>query len=578
MTQTSSTISQVSIDNGIHKVRARRMRFPQAYAQLRLLFSARNGNWGVPVCLLILALSFNLYRLGVPSIWFDEAFSVELARQPLPLLWHIIFGLEPNMQLYYLLLHAWLSLTGMLGLAATEFVVRLPSAIFAALSTLSIFFLGRHFLSPLVGCIAAGLYMLNDLQLVYAQQARSYSLQLVLICLAWYAFLLALTAASRQRQWWLCFVVATTLAIYAHLFSLIILLAQVCAYSGLLCLPQPWRSKVRRQIPAFLISLSCIFLCIIPLLRQLNVSRTNWLPVPQLLDVARLLLSISGTNRIYLFVLALCCGLALFVAVLSYLPRGASLPLTDRFFGEKVPTGTNSHADMGEQRRQQMQYFLPMSLSLFCWLIVPLIVSYAVSQGSIRLFASRYLVTLLPPLFLLVGMGVTALRWLSVRLILSLLLFMLALSAVPFYYRSAQVEDWNVTARWIEQHYQANDGLVCYDNTLEQGCQISIEYYFQAYPTAAHFSADSPGAFSWRSFSAANPDAAVDPSVLAVYGARHPRLFFIVGRLPNDEAAYRARTARIWLDRHYHCIGQIVTRTIIIRLYTTSTSMTGLNI
>ncbi len=337
MTKKSSTISQGSIDKDTHNRRARRVRFPQAYSELRLVFSTGNWNWVVPVCLLILALSFNLYRLGVPSIWFDEAFSVELARQPLPLLWQIIFGLEPNMQLYYLFLHGWLSLTGMLGLAATEFVVRLPSAIFAALSTLGVFFLGRHFLSPLVGFVAAGLYLLNDLQLVYAQQTRSYSLQLVLICLAWYAFLLALTATSRQWLWWLCFVVATTLAIYAHLFSLIILLAQVCAYSGLLCLPQPWRSKVRRQIPAFLISLICIFLCIIPLLWQLNVTRTNWLPIPHLKDVTNLLLSISGTNRIYLFVLAICCGLALFVAVLSYLPRCASLPLTGRFFGEKAP-------------------------------------------------------------------------------------------------------------------------------------------------------------------------------------------------------------------------------------------------
>src|SRR3984893_6502595 len=66
-----------------------------------------SANW--LLCLLVfgVALVFDLYRLGAPSIWFDEAFSVELARQPLPLLWHIIFGLEPNMELYYLLLHGW---------------------------------------------------------------------------------------------------------------------------------------------------------------------------------------------------------------------------------------------------------------------------------------------------------------------------------------------------------------------------------------------------------------------------------------------------------------------------------------
>src|SRR5512138_29229 len=64
------------------------------------------------LCILVgvVALGLNLYRLGTPSIWFDEAFSVELARQPLPLLWHIIWGPEPNMELYYLFLHFWLGL------------------------------------------------------------------------------------------------------------------------------------------------------------------------------------------------------------------------------------------------------------------------------------------------------------------------------------------------------------------------------------------------------------------------------------------------------------------------------------
>ena len=108
--------------------------------------------------LFVVALVLNIYRLGQPSIWFDEAFSVELARQPLPLLWHIIFGPEPNMELYYLLLHFWLQLTGALGLLPVEWVVRLPSAFCAALSTVVVFWLGRRYLGRGAGCVAALLY------------------------------------------------------------------------------------------------------------------------------------------------------------------------------------------------------------------------------------------------------------------------------------------------------------------------------------------------------------------------------------------------------------------------------------
>src|SRR5258708_28917925 len=96
----------------------------------------------------------------------------------------------------------------------------------------------------------------------------------------------------------------------------------MCAYAGLFCLPQPWRDRARGQIRAFLISLSAIFLCFIPLLLHLDMFKTNWLPVPHLTDVAHLLLAISGTNRIYLLALALCCGLGLLAAVLPVYSRG----------------------------------------------------------------------------------------------------------------------------------------------------------------------------------------------------------------------------------------------------------------
>src|SRR5437660_5373661 len=204
------------------------------------LAHALSSNWLLCVLVGGVALGFDLYRLGNPSIWFDEAFSVELARQPLPLLWHIIWGPEPNMELYYLFLHFWLGFTGFLGLHPTEFVVCFPSSVFAALRSVMVFLLGRRFLGITAGIVGAGLYLLNDLQLLYAQQTRSYSLQLLLVCIAWYALFIALTQETHQKRWWTCFIVATTLAVYAHLFSLLILFTQVGAFGRLSSLPVTW--------------------------------------------------------------------------------------------------------------------------------------------------------------------------------------------------------------------------------------------------------------------------------------------------------------------------------------------------
>src|SRR5713101_1039573 len=255
MTQTGNTQRQseeaaIDIENRSQDAikSAGRQRFVQVLA----------SNW--LLCLLVfgVALVFDLHSLGAPSIWYDEAFSVELARQPLPLLWHIIWGPEPDMELYYLFLHFWLGFTGFLGLHPTEFVVRFPSAIFAVLSSVMLFLLGRRFLNITAALVETGLYILNDLQLIYAQQTRSYSLQLLLICISWYALFALLTQDIHQKRWWACFIAATTLAIYAHLFSLVILLAQMAAFAGLPFLPGPWRAKARRRLIAFIASLASI--------------------------------------------------------------------------------------------------------------------------------------------------------------------------------------------------------------------------------------------------------------------------------------------------------------------------------
>jgi hypothetical protein len=517
--------------------------------------------WLLCIVVGVIALGFNLYRLGTPGIWFDEAFSVELARQPLPLLWHIIWGPEPNMELYYLFLHFWLGPTGFFGLHPTEFVVRFPSAIFAALSSVMVFLLGRRFLGTTAGLVGAGLYMLDNLQLTYAQQTRAYSLQLLLICIAWYALFALLSQPSHYKRWWICYIAVTTLAIYSHLFTLVILLAQLTTFVGLLILPSIWRATARKQLLDFIVSLVSIGLLSIPmLLVSLHGSKTGWLPIPHLGDIYNLFVIISANSKIYMLVLFGFCALGILVSVLVYLPE--SKQLLEQF-------ALNKSGD--DKRNAMLQQYLPVVFALLCWVIVPVVFSYIVSQGSMRLFSTRYLVIILPALFLLVGLGVASLRWRVVQVVLTLALFLIALHFVPAYYKGAQIEDWNSTVHWLQQRYQPGDGLVCYDSDVEQGCQVSVEYYLHAYPSAAHFTGDSPGEFSWTNFGPAipnsGPEAAVDPSALSAYASQHSHFFYIIGRIPNDAAGARAKAAQHWLDTHYHLLNRTVTPTVTISWY-----------
>lgn len=170
----------------------------------------------IGVIIFLLALGFNCYQLGTASLWFDETLSVQLVRHPFNQVWMILFAWQPNMELYFLILYGWLHLLANFGVPATEFVVRFPTAVFAALSAVVVFELGRRFISTGAGILGALLYLLNPHELIYAQQARAYGLQLFLLCLGWYLLFAALMHKQRWNRYWIGFAVVMILAIYTH--------------------------------------------------------------------------------------------------------------------------------------------------------------------------------------------------------------------------------------------------------------------------------------------------------------------------------------------------------------------------
>jgi mannosyltransferase len=513
----------------------------------------------------VIALLFNLYRLGAPGLWFDEAFSVELARQPFPLLIHIIFGPEPNMELYYLLLHFWLSFCSLLGVPFVEFVVRLPSAIFGAIGTLLVFLLGRRFLDFNVGLASALFFLLNIQQLTYAQQARSYSLQLLLLCAGWYALFSALTVEQKVsvRRWWCGYTLAMLLAIYAHLFSVLILAAQIIAVTGIVLLPNTWRDRVHARLLGFILSVCVICVgCLFLVPAILGGDKTGWLPIPQWHDFYHLFDTISGHNLAYLIIYTLLCGVSIGLLIIGWILYQRHL------LDDKRHTWINIlvHWLPPEQT-------WPIIWSLCCWLVFPVVASYIVSQTLLKLFSSRYLITILPPFFLLISISIARIPWRTTRILVVLLCLILAIPSVFYYYANAQLEDWNTATRWMQARYQEDDGLICYDSEPSQGCQISVEYYLQAYPTDAHFTADTPGGFSWVQFGPINPtqgfNAALNPAAIARFAVQHKRFFYVVGRVPSPQAQHQVEEVEKWLSTQYHHIDQIVTPTVTVDLYST---------
>lgn len=515
--------------------------------------------WGICLVIAVIALALNIYRLGEPSVWFDEVLSIERARQPLPVLWQIIFSTQPNMALYYIALHFWLSFTHLFGIQSTEFVVRFPSAIFAVLGSVLLFILGTRFLGKSAGLIATILYMLNIEQLTYAQDTRSYSMELLLVSITWYALFAILSGTTRPKRWWVVFSLTSVLAVYTHVFSGLIFCTQALVFVCLLILPTAWRDVARKQFLAAVINTVIIGILLIPIiLASTHAGRTDWMPTPQPTDAVHVLLSVGNGDRPYLVLLAFLCLLGVIGGVVAWWPGvAARLPWID------------------EQKATCLHQLFPATFAIVCWCVVPFVLSYVISQGKTHLFSARYLIVLVPPLILLAGLSfqvLAILGWRRIQIGLALLSIIIASLLVPTYYQTAEVENWRDAASWVQQQYQAGDGMICYD--IDEGCEVALEYYFRTYPrNGVTFPTDSPGAFPWVHYDLTNdpgdPNVATDPKVIAAYGAKHTRIFYIVARLDTDGKVQEMQNAQHWLDSHYHFMKQVETDTVTIRLYDT---------
>jgi len=165
------------------------------------------------VLLLVLALAagLRLYGLAAESFWFDEAYSVWVARHSVA--WHIALSTQRIFPpLYYLCLHFWLRLGG------SEFAVRALSVLIGLSSIIAIYALAWHLFSKRVALLSAFLLAISPLHIWYSQEARMY---ILVAALGLYSALFMLLALREGKRWqWLAYVLTTALVMNAHYFAI----------------------------------------------------------------------------------------------------------------------------------------------------------------------------------------------------------------------------------------------------------------------------------------------------------------------------------------------------------------------
>jgi 4-amino-4-deoxy-L-arabinose transferase-like glycosyltransferase len=210
------------------------------------------GGWYSRPLLLILlfglALALGLYRIGSKSIWLDEAVSLKYVRaDPAQLAQYLTQ--DTNGSLYYVLLYGWTAVVGY-----GEGAVRALSAIFAAGSVPLLYLSVRRWADPLPAVVAALLLASSQMFVHYAQEARMYALALFLVVAATLA--LQVAVERRSWRWWWPYALLAGLAVYAHLWTSMVLAAH------LLWLLTCHRGRIRQAFAAY----AAVLVACLPLL------------------------------------------------------------------------------------------------------------------------------------------------------------------------------------------------------------------------------------------------------------------------------------------------------------------------
>ena len=228
--------------------------------------------------MIVLGSFLRVYKLDGESFWVDEAATVYTTKQDaVDIVKDIYTTLEHAPQyfkgggippFYLVVANYWTRLAG-LG----EAKLRLLSAIFGVISVYAIFLVGKDILDEKVGLVSAFLLSINYLQINYSQEARPYSLGILLTLLSVHFLFNALN--KKKIFYWIAYVISSTLLIYTHYFGFLVLLFE--SLFLLFYLKEYWNS-----MKGILISGLSIFVLYIP-----------WLPV-----LARL---VSGSNYLSLY-------------------------------------------------------------------------------------------------------------------------------------------------------------------------------------------------------------------------------------------------------------------------------------
>lgn len=383
---------------------------------MRRLAAHRERRW-LLLALIMLGWGWRLFGLDFQSLWRDEVDSLLFATRPLAQALAMFTRPGENGPLYFFLLRPWLALAG-----HTEYAMRFPSAVAGVLALPLIFVWGRRLFGAKIGLLATLLLAVNPYHVWYSQEAKMYSLLVVLVMLALWAFVWALEKGGLGR--WLLWLALTSISFYIHVLAVLVIPLQMLWF----ILQPQWRRRWR----AYGLALAVLILPYVPLVwwqwKLFNnpTFRTGhpFVPLANMLQIL-FMAQIQG--------IPLQGGVWVYAPIFFLLLAAAFLP--------------------GGARRAKWL--------LACWWLFPPLALYLITLRT-PLFSERYLIWIMPALLLGLALGAWNVarqqRWLAVVAVLAVL----GLQVMVGWQQSHQPikSDFRAAAAYVQQRRQTDDLLI----------------------------------------------------------------------------------------------------------------------
>jgi len=380
----------------------------------------------------MVAALFSFLYIGQKSIWLDEATSISIAKLPWEGFWERLSSRDLNQGLYYFLLRFWVIL------GESESVVRALSALFAIASIPVLYALAKRMFGVRAGLITSLLISVNAFFIEYAQEARGYSLVFFLVVLSSYLFVLVTENFSNKKM--VCgYIAVSALAVYAHFFAALVLIAQT------LSVPFLPSNKIRaRQLLLTNLAIATLSIPIALFILTKDSGQISWIPKPSISLLKGLFTDLSGDagqlGRITSFYL-LACIISFTHALSTFFRTGRSIDTWRYAF-------------------------------ISFWLIVPIGISFIFSFTK-PVFINKYLIVSLPGLVLLAGVGVSLIEDKYCYFILLILLLFFSCRSVISDYYPKEKENYKDSASYVVTHAKRGDGILFYPKYIYK----PFEYY-----------------------------------------------------------------------------------------------------